>query len=249
MLLYFKQFSSFCRHRHLRWAWPGRDSPTWNLGKNEQKKHSYTDIAVRAFFHHAAELLHQKKSQISKLSLAWQSSTDIIFFWWWTGISWDCWSDTSVKHVLHLSLAPLLLRCGILLAKLCLRSAFVLAWPKFLYQHNSAVTAQVGDAQIDLEMLALDEKHGICFDRDFTFCSARHVQHPWLIVQRFSFFSVGQNREWILNTCCDRAETIQFILDLVKDEDKYFLPFALRRAQFCTGRLWKQKSDKLSALF
>lgn len=39
----------------------------------------------------------------------------------------------------------------------------------------------------------------------------------------FPSFSVGRNREWILNTFSDHAETIAFyaILDLVKDEQTY----------------------------
>lgn len=128
-------------------------------------------------------------------------------------------SDTSVKHVLHLPLpCPFvvdLTRKALSALCLCPRLAQIPS------RHNSAAAAQVGDAQIDFENVG-SEKYSICFDREFTFCSAHHVQHPWLIVQRFSLFSVEQNREWILNTCWDRAETIEFLLDFVKDEDKYF---------------------------
>lgn len=49
-----------------------------------------------------------------------------------------------------------------------------------LSQHNSAVPAQAGDAQSDLEMMGLDEKHNICFDRDFTFCSVQQYMSNFL---------------------------------------------------------------------
>lgn len=125
----------------------------------------------------------------------------------------------------------------ILLAKLCLRSAFVLAWPKFPPGTIVQRLLRLEMHRSILEMLALDEKYSICFDRDFTFCSPHHVQHPWLIVQRFSLFSVEQNREWILNTCWDRADTIEFILDFVKDEDKFFAFCTQNRANVYRGCL------------
>lgn len=126
-------------------------------------------------------------------------------------------SDTSVKHVLHLRCPFVVDLTRKALSALCLCPRLA----QIPSRHNSAAAAQVGDAQIDFENVG-SEKYSICFDREFTFCSAHHVQHPWLIVQRFSLFSVEQNREWILNTCWDRAETIEFLLDFVKDEDKYF---------------------------
>lgn len=42
----------------------------------------------------------------------------------------------------------------------------------------------------------------------FLLGAAVHVQRLWLSAQRFSFFSVGQNRKWILNTCPYHTKTI-----------------------------------------
>lgn len=69
-------------------------------------------------------------------------------------ISWEtCDGDTSVT-VASIS------------AVLCLRSIFLSPIPS---QHSRAVAGQVGDAQSDLEMMGLDERCSMCFDRDFTF--------------------------------------------------------------------------------
>lgn len=147
---------------------------------------------------------------------------------------------------ISLSLAPSL---WILLAKLCLRSAFVLAWPKFPPGTIVQRLLRLEMHRSILKMLALDEKYSICFDREFTFCSAHHVQHPWLIVQRFSLFSVEQNREWILNTCWDRAETIEFLLDFVKDEDKYFCFLHTESCKCVQRLLGRQISDNTLVFF
>lgn len=48
----------------------------------------------------------------------------------------------------------------------CLRSIFLSPIPS---QHDRAEVAQVGGARSDLEMMALDERRSICFDRDSTF--------------------------------------------------------------------------------
>lgn len=155
-------------------------------------------------------------------------------------------SDTSVKHVLHLPLpCPFvvdLTRKALSALCLCPRLAQIPS------RHNSAAAAQIGDAQIDFENVG-SEKYSICFDREFTFCSAHHVQHPWLIVQRFSLFSVEQNREWILNTCWDRAETIEFLLDFVKDEDKYFCFLHTESCKCVQRLLGRQISDNTLLFF
>lgn len=152
-------------------------------------------------------------------------------------------SDTSVKHVLHLPLpCPFvvdLTRKALPALCLCPRLAQTIVQRLLRLEMHRSI----------LKMLALDEKYSICFDREFTFCSAHHVQHPWLIVQRFSLFSVEQNREWILNTCWDRAETIEFLLDFVKDEDKYFCFLHTESCKCVQRLLGRQISDNTLLFF
>lgn len=112
------------------------------------------------------------KSHVSQLSLGWQSSTVSFYNDELLSHGSDMWEWYFSKHVLHLPI----LRCFSVYLTL---ESFVWA-PSFcprlatiLSQHNSAVPAQAGDAQSDLEMMGLDEKHNICFDRDFTFCSVQ----------------------------------------------------------------------------
>lgn len=44
-----------------------------------------------------------------------------------------------------------------------------------LCTHNGAVAAQAGDAQSNFEMMGLDGRHSICFDKDFLLGAAVHV--------------------------------------------------------------------------
>lgn len=115
-------------------------------------------------------------------------------------------------------------------ARLCPHMAQILS------PHNGAVAARAGDAQRDLWMMCLAERHSICFDRDFTFCSVQqHMSNDLGSHPRDCLFcSVGWSREWIPNSCSDHAETIvgDTIWDLDKDKLTYLWIF-IERGRKC----------------
>lgn len=161
-----------------------------------------------------------------------------------TGLIFE--SDTSVKHVLHLPLpCPFvvdLTRKALSALCLCPRLAQIPS------RHNSAAAAQVGDAQIDFENVGSGWEIQHMFWQGIYFLLSAPCPTSLLIVQRFSLFSVEQNREWILNTCWDRAETIEFLLDFVKDENKYFC-FLLTESCKCVQRLLGRQISDNTLLF
>lgn len=116
--------------------------------------------------HSAASLkLHQIKGMFQNFHLFDRAAQ--LFLWWWTHLMGViCESDTSVNvsSVSFSLAASVCILCFVWAPSFCPRLAPILS------KHNSAVAAQVGDSQSDLEIMDLDERHTICFDRDFTFC-------------------------------------------------------------------------------
>lgn len=75
---------------------------------------------------------------------------------------------------------------------LCLRSIFLSPIPS---QHSGAAVGQVGDAPSALEMMGLDERSSVCFDRNFAFS----------LVQRYMSDILGSQPRDFSSFLWDRA--------------------------------------------
>lgn len=98
-----------------------------------------------------------------------------------------CKSDTSLT-MSPVSLSRAAWVC-ILHMKLCLSSVFVPAWPQFSPNTIVQWLPRLEKRRAILEMISLDEKHNICVDRDFTFCSVQQYMSNILGSQPRDFSS------------------------------------------------------------